>query len=149
MKDIAGKSCILTGASRGIGKTLAERLAAEGVLVTAVARDAGLLEKLCSENEGITAHACDVTDEAGVKSLTAEHIERHGGIDILVNNAGIGSFGPIEEVAYQDFLKTMSWYEEKEERRRFFFEHDGDYRYSGGWLKRFFRGALFSRSSTT
>jgi len=47
----------------------------------------------------------------------------------------------------QDFLKTMSWYEEKEERRRFFFEHDGDYRYSGGWLKRFFRGALFSRSS--
>ena len=107
MRDIAGKSCILTGASRGIGKTIAERLAAEGVLVTAVARDAGLLDALCSENEGITACACDVTDEEGVRKLTAGHIERHGGLDILINNAGIGSFGPIEEVSYQDFLKTM------------------------------------------
>ena len=43
----------------------------------------------------------------------------------------------------QDFLKTMSWYEANEERRRYFFEYDGDYRYSGGWLKRLFRGALF------
>ena len=57
MRDIAGKSCILTGASRGIGKTIAERLAAEGILVTAVARDTELLEELCSENEGITACA--------------------------------------------------------------------------------------------
>ncbi|MEC8896548.1 MAG: SDR family NAD(P)-dependent oxidoreductase, partial [Planctomycetota bacterium] len=75
MRNITGKSCILTGASRGIGKTLAERLAAEGVLVTAVARDAELLEALCSENEGITACACDVTDEEGVRNLTAGHIE--------------------------------------------------------------------------
>ena len=43
----------------------------------------------------------------------------------------------------QDFLKTMSWYEANEERRRYFFEHDGDYRYSGGWLKRLLRGSLF------
>ena len=47
----------------------------------------------------------------------------------------------------QDFLKTMSWYEANEERRRYFFEHDDDYRYSGGWLKRLFQGAL-SRPKT-
>ena len=45
----------------------------------------------------------------------------------------------------QDFLKTMSWYAANEERRRYFFEHDADYRYSGGWLKRILRGSRLRR----
>ena len=107
MTDIAGKSCILTGASRGIGRTLALRLAGEGIPVTAVARSQEALEELSAENPLIHAESCDVTDEDGVRRVTAEHVERHGGLDILVNNAGTGTFGPIEEVSYQDFLQTM------------------------------------------
>ena len=107
MKNIAGKSCILTGASRGIGRAIALRLAAEEVLVTAIARDEQALGELCDENPGIHASPCDVTDEDGVKRITAEHVERHGGLDILINNAGTGTFGPIEEVSYRDFLRTM------------------------------------------
>ena len=107
MKSIAGKSCILTGASRGIGRAIALRLAAEEVLVTAIARDEQALGELCAENPGIHASPCDVTDEDGVKRITAEHVERHGGLDILINNAGTGTFGPIEEVSYRDFLRTM------------------------------------------
>ena len=107
MKNIAGKSCILTGASRGIGRAIALRLAAEEVLVTAIARDEQALGELCAENPGIHASPCDVTDEDGVKRITAEHVERHGGLDILINNAGTGTFGPIEEVSYRDFLRTM------------------------------------------
>ena len=107
MRDLAGKSCILTGASRGIGRTLALRLAAEGVLVTAIARGAEALESLSAESAGIQAHPCDVTDENGVRDATTGHLERHGNIDILVNNAGTGTFGPIEEVPYREFLRTM------------------------------------------
>ena len=107
MKNIAGKSCILTGASRGIGRAIALRLAAEEVLVTAIARNEQALGELCAENPGIHASPCDVTDEDGVKRITAEHVERHGGLDILINNAGTGTFGPIEEVSYRDFLRTM------------------------------------------
>ena len=47
----------------------------------------------------------------------------------------------------QDFLKTMSWYAANEERRRYCFEHDADYHYSGGWLKRILRGSLLRRNT--
>lgn len=43
----------------------------------------------------------------------------------------------------QDFIKTMSWYAANEERRRYYFEYDADYRYSGGFLKRLLKGSLF------
>lgn len=42
----------------------------------------------------------------------------------------------------QDFIRTMSWYAANEERRRYYFEHDGDYRYSGGFIKRLLKGLL-------
>lgn len=42
----------------------------------------------------------------------------------------------------QDFIRTMSWYAANEERRRYYFEHDGDYRYSGGFIKRLLKGRL-------
>ena len=107
MRDHAGKSCILTGASRGIGRTLALRLASEGVLVTAIARDHEALGTLRDENPGIYPHTCDVTDEDGVKKAVSLHLQQHESIDILVNNAGTGTFGPIEDVPYREFLRTM------------------------------------------
>jgi 3-oxoacyl-[acyl-carrier protein] reductase len=91
--DLSGKTAIVTGASRGIGKAIAMRLAAAGAKVACVARSA---DKLNETAGAITAaggeaevHPCDVTDSAAVTKLIEGLAENWGGIDIVVNNAGI------------------------------------------------------------
>ena len=91
--DLSGQTAIVTGASRGIGKAIALRLAAAGAKVACVARSA---DKLKETAEAITAaggtaevHPCDVTDSASVTKLVEELAEKWGAIDIVVNNAGI------------------------------------------------------------
>ena len=91
--DLSGQTAIVTGASRGIGKAIALRLAAAGAKVACVARSA---DKLKETAEAITAaggtaevHPCDVTDSAAVTKLVEELAEKWGAIDIVVNNAGI------------------------------------------------------------
>ncbi len=91
--DLSGQTAIVTGASRGIGKAIAERLAAAGAKVACVARSADKLKEVADEiaAAGGTAevHPCDVTDSAAVSKLVEELAEKWGGIDIVVNNAGI------------------------------------------------------------
>ena len=91
--DLSGQTAIVTGASRGIGKAIALRLAAAGAKVACVARSA---DKLKETADAITAaggtaevHPCDVTDSAAVTKLVEDLAEKWGGIDIVVNNAGI------------------------------------------------------------
>src|SRR6187401_1292670 len=91
--DLSGQTAIVTGASRGIGKAIAQRLAAAGAKVACVARSA---DKLKETADAITAdggtaevHPCDVTDSAAVSKLIEDLAEKWGGIDIVVNNAGI------------------------------------------------------------
>src|SRR3954454_23186293 len=91
--DLSGQPAIVTGASRGIGKAIALRLAAAGAKVACVARSA---DKLKETAEAIAAaggtaevHPCDVTDSAAVSKLVEELAETWGGLDIVVNNAGI------------------------------------------------------------
>src|SRR6476646_8198820 len=91
--DLNGQTAIVTGASRGIGKAIALRLAAAGAKIACVARSA---DKLKDVADAIAAaggvaevHPCDVTDSAAVSKLVEELAEKWGGIDIVVNNAGI------------------------------------------------------------
>jgi 3-oxoacyl-[acyl-carrier protein] reductase len=91
--DLSDKTAIVTGASRGIGKAIAMRLAAAGAKVACVARSA---DKLKDVADAITAaggtaevHPCDVTDSGAVSKLVEGLAEKWGGIDIVVNNAGI------------------------------------------------------------
>jgi 3-oxoacyl-[acyl-carrier protein] reductase len=91
--DLSGQTAIVTGASRGIGKAIALRLAASGAKVACVARNA---EKLKETVDAITAaggtgemHPCDVTNSEGVKKLVEGLAENWGRLDIVVNNAGI------------------------------------------------------------
>lgn len=105
-----GKIALVTGASSGIGKATAERLAREGASVAVTARRKERLSELVSEIEkdGGRAHAiaCDLTSEDDRKRLVAEAASHFGGLDVLVNAAGIIAFGTIENTTL-DAWKQM------------------------------------------
>lgn len=89
---IAGRRILVTGASSGVGRAAAVRLAAEGATVLAVARREDELAALGQEiaGSGGTSYSlpCDLTDADAIDALTADVVTRFGGVDVLVNNAG-------------------------------------------------------------
>ena len=90
--QLAGRSVIVTGASRGIGLAIAEAFAAEGARLTICARgEEGLqaaADRLASGGSEVLAVPGDVTSADDCERLVREAAERYGGIDVLVNNAG-------------------------------------------------------------
>jgi short-subunit dehydrogenase len=96
-RSIAGARMLITGASQGIGRALAEASAQAGARVLAAARKEDLLQELAQKvraNGGVleTVHA-DVTSPADRQKMLAAAQHHFGGLDILVNNAGIGATG--------------------------------------------------------
>ncbi len=112
---LAGKRALVTGASKGIGRAIAEGLAAEGVRVVVASRNGnacGQAAREISNEHGVEAFgtACDMGDMAAVDAL-AEFCEDHlGGIDILVNNTGGPPFGAVSEVdsdTWRQYFESM------------------------------------------
>jgi 3-oxoacyl-[acyl-carrier protein] reductase len=92
MIDLSGRVALVTGASRGIGRSIAVRLAGQGAVVVAAARDGharGTAEEIGAAGGRAEAIALDVTDGAAIAAAVSGVLERHGRIDVLVNNAGI------------------------------------------------------------
>ncbi len=92
MTDLAGRVAIVTGASRGIGRAIASRLAARGAHVVAAARGAetgAVVEAISAAGGRAEAAKVDVTDHASIDAMVGGALERHGRVDILVSNAGI------------------------------------------------------------
>ncbi len=91
--DLSGKTAIVTGASRGIGKAIALALAASGAKVACVARNADKLQETVDEIADASGtaevHICDATDSEAVTKLVEGLAEKWGQLDVVVNNAGV------------------------------------------------------------
>jgi 3-oxoacyl-[acyl-carrier protein] reductase len=89
--DLAGRTALVTGSTRGIGRAIAENLASSGAKVAVVGRDRGRAEEAAAQlPEGAgRGFACDVADPASVTKLVEEVEKSFGSVDILVNNAGL------------------------------------------------------------
>jgi 3-oxoacyl-[acyl-carrier protein] reductase len=92
MLNLSGKIALVTGASRGIGRAIADRLARQGATVVAAARGdhaEPVAAALRADGLAARAVALDVTDTAALEALPGDIVKAHGRLDILVSNAGI------------------------------------------------------------
>jgi len=92
MFELPNRVALVTGASRGIGRAIAEKLAAQGATIVAAARGDHARETAAAIEAGggrAEAISVDVTDTAAVERLPASIVERHGRLDVVVSNAGI------------------------------------------------------------
>ncbi len=110
--ELTNKVAVVTGGSRGIGFSIAERLLAEGAKVFICGRDAGrlkaALEKLGKKSGGsVDGMAADVRRFEDCRKAVQSAAEKFGGIDILVNNAGLGYFKPVDQLTPEEWDTTI------------------------------------------
>lgn len=110
--ELQRKAALVTGASRGIGKSIALTFAAAGADVAVIARDAAALEEIAEQVRGrgriAVAKSADVTDANAFRDAIAESIDELGRLDVLVNNAGGNSFSlPLATARFSGWEKTM------------------------------------------
>ena len=110
MRTLTGKRVLITGGASGIGKSLAQRFAAEGADLILVDLNDTLLQQTAAElgagGRRVRAHAADVTDTAGILALRDKVHADGGPIDVLVNNAGLVFGGPFLELPLEKHLTT-------------------------------------------
>jgi len=112
MSKLAGKVAVVTGASKGIGASIAEHLAAEGasVVVNYASSKAGadaVVKRIQDKGGKAVAVHADVSKPEQIKSLFAETKKAYGKVDVLVNNAGIYDFQPLDSITPEHFHKQF------------------------------------------
>ena len=110
---LLNKVAVVTGASQGIGKAIATRLASDGATVVIDYKDhSEMAEELVSDlkNKGYKASAfqADVSKGADCDALIEHVVSTFGVIDILVSNAGVEHFGKLEDITQEDFTRVFS-----------------------------------------
>ena len=110
--QLNGKVAVVTGAGRGIGKVIAQTLAADGATVVTAARTGEEIESLAAaiNDAGGKAVAIrtDITDETSVQNMFAAIDEQFGCVDILINNAGMGIFSHLVDCSAEDFDRVLA-----------------------------------------
>lgn len=108
MTRLEGKTALITGAARGIGRAFAEAYVREGARVAVADIDAARA-RATAEEIGAAAIAVpmDVTDQASIEAGVAASVEAFGGINILINNAAIFSAAPITEITRDDYRRVF------------------------------------------
>jgi NAD(P)-dependent dehydrogenase (short-subunit alcohol dehydrogenase family) len=102
-------SLLVTGASAGIGRAVAERFLAEGWWVGLVARRAALLDEVAAGHKRAVVLPADVTDAAAVDRVFADFAAKAGRLDVLFNNAGIFTpAAPIDEIPLADWRSALA-----------------------------------------
>lgn len=101
------KVWFVTGASKGLGLALAEKLLAEGYQVAATSRSVKNFEKSLPSSENFLPLEMDLLDENNVKKAIAETVDKFGRIDVVVNNAGYGQLGTLEELTDAESRKNF------------------------------------------
>jgi len=112
MGKLTGKTAVVTGASKGIGASIAEHLAAEGaqVVVNYASSKSGadaVVGRIQKKGGKAVAVQADVSKPVEIERLFNETRKAYGGLDILVNNAGVYEFSPLEGVTPEHFHKQF------------------------------------------
>ena len=112
--DLTGKSAIITGSSRGIGKAIAEAFAEQGAKVTISSRKPGPCQEVAKElndkhGDGTAiAHPANISDKAGLQAMVDATNEAFGKVDIVVCNAASNPYyGPMEGISDEAFEKIL------------------------------------------
>ena len=112
MKKLEGKVAVITGAASGIGKVIAQTLAAEGaaIAIADLKLDAAhaVAQEIEAQGGRAMAVAMDVTVEAQVDQGIDAVAAKYGSIDILVSNAGVQIVNPIDQYAFSDWKKMLA-----------------------------------------
>lgn len=107
-----GRSALVTGSARGIGRAIAERLVGDGLAVSVadLPSSVGLVEALVASLGGPAVAlglSIDVTDASSVEEAVAAHVRHFGGLDVMVANAGIAMTAPLLETTAEQWQLTM------------------------------------------
>jgi NAD(P)-dependent dehydrogenase (short-subunit alcohol dehydrogenase family) len=110
--DLSGRVALITGASRGLGKSMALALGRAGTRLALVARDAASLDQVANEARAagtdVEVYRIDVTDEQQVRDLEHSVIDRFGPVHILINNAGINIRKNVPEFTLQEWNSVLA-----------------------------------------
>ncbi|MDH5399825.1 MAG: SDR family oxidoreductase [Cyclobacteriaceae bacterium] len=112
MQEIANKSVLITGGSKGIGLGIAHSLVAEGVNVAITSRSAAAAQQAADELNSLgkgkaLGIVADVRDMKAQEASVAQVIEAWGKLDVLIANAGLGHFGSIEDLTAEQWNETI------------------------------------------
>ncbi|MEZ7005920.1 SDR family NAD(P)-dependent oxidoreductase [Streptomyces sp. AD55] len=112
MTDLRGKVAIVTGAGRGLGRSMASALVAAGAAVTVAARTGTELdafaEEVAAAGGRVLACPTDITDEAAVARMVAATVDTFGRVDILVNNSGIVASTPLLDQPAEEWDRVVA-----------------------------------------